>query len=208
MSQEQAAVALTTIGTTSTNLLEGLKKAENRTVWQQFVDRYRPLIFKYACRLGLRDEDAEDAAQQALLAFCTAYRDGKYDREKGRLRTWLFAIARNHIKNVHRQRPDREVQVVDQPDRTAFFDRLGDEDHWEKLWEEEWRQAVLRQCLEEIRQALEAKTVEAFELFAWKGWPAQRVANHLGMSENAVFLAKHKILKRIRELLPQMEEIW
>ena len=206
MCREQRAVALTT--TTSTYLLDGLKSPDNRTVWQQFVGRYRPMILKYACRLGLPDEDAEDAAQQTVLAFSTAYQNGKYDRAKGRLRHWLFGIARNEIRNAIRRRHGREVQIVDQPSGTAFFESLQDDDHFETLWDEEWRQAVLHQCLDEVRDTFEPKTIEAFELFAWKGWPARRVATHLTISENAVFLAKHKILKRIRELLPQMEEIW
>jgi RNA polymerase sigma-70 factor (ECF subfamily) len=67
---------------------------------------------------------------------------------------------------------------------------------------------VIRQCLEEVRREFDAKSVEAFELFAWKGLPAQRVAEELGVTPNAVFIAKHRIMKRIKDLLPRMEEIW
>jgi len=203
---KKEAVSLSTA--TSTYLLDGLKSSDNRTVWQQFVGRYRPAVFKFACGLGLREDDAEDAAQQTILTFATAYQDGKYDREKGSLRHWLFGIARNEIRNTARKLRKREIQIVDQVEQAGFFDRLEDDNRLERTWEEEWRQAVLSQCIEEVRHVFEAQTIEAFELFAWKGWPARRVAEHLGMSENAVFLAKHKVLKRIRELLPLMEEVW
>lgn len=194
--------------TTSTYLLNALKGSQNQTVWRLFVNRYRPLVFRYARKVGLPEDEAEDAAQQTLVAFSNAYRGDKYDREKGHLRHWLFGIARNEIRNAIRNRRNREAQIPDQADQTGFFESLGEDGRLEALWDKEWRQAILRQCLEEARQAFEPRTIEAFELFAWKGWSAQRVAEQLDMSENAVFLAKHKVLKHIRELVPRMEEAW
>ncbi len=37
---------------TSTSLLEGLKSPDNRSVWTTFDERYRPMIVRYAQRLG------------------------------------------------------------------------------------------------------------------------------------------------------------
>ena len=196
---------------TSTSLLQGLEKPENRTVWQQFVERYRPLIMHYAQnRFGLGLHDAEEATQATLMAFTEAYQRGRYDREKGRLRKWLFGIATRQIKNLVRKRAqNREIQVPDRITGTGFIARIPDDDaELEEMWEEEWRQAVYQQCMVEVRVQFDAKTVDAFELFAKQGLAAQEVADKLGMTQNAVFLAKHKILKRIRELVPLMEENW
>lgn len=206
MSEAEPKPNLSTV--TNTYLLEGLQNPDNQVVWQEFVDRYRPLLIKYARRLGLKEADAQDASQQTMIAFCTAYQQGKYDREKGRLRIWLFGIARNQVMNMHRRGKHKEVQVADDSDQTNFFARQKDENELEKIWEEEWRDAVLRQCLGEVRKEVDAKTIEAFELFAWKGTPAQEVAEQLGMTANAVFIAKHRVMKRIKELLPQMEDMW
>ena len=193
---------------TSTYLLEGLKNPDNQTVWRQYVERYRPLLVRHGRRLGLGADDAEDVAQHALLSFCKAYQGGKYDRDKGRLRDWLFGNVRNEIRNWRRQHQQREVQVASRPSQTDFFAQLGDEDRWEQVWEQEWRDAVMRQCLQEVRREVDPKTFEAFELFASRGWPAARVAEQLGLTANAVFIAKHRILRRIRELLPRMETVW
>lgn len=209
MHDEKASPVLTSV--TSTHLLEGLRKPDNQTVWQQFDARYRPVIRGYARRAGLSEQDAEDAAQKTLLEFSESYRKGKYDRQKGRLRHWLFGIARNQIRNTIRRLPAREHHIAQDSRQTDFFARISDqqqEDQLEALEEKEWRAGVLRQCLVEVRQTFDTGTVQAFELFAGQDWPAKRVAEHLGMTENAVYLAKHKILKRIRELTPHMEEIW
>lgn len=193
---------------TNTHLLDGLQDPANRTVWQSFVDRYRPMIERYAHRLGLPHHDAADAAQQTLVAFCNAYQEGKYDRSKGRLRVWLFGIARNQTLNLIRKRARRDVQVAGEPDQTDFFAKIPGDDELEKTWEDEWREAVLRQCLQEVRREFDPKSIEAFELFAWKGLPAQEVAERLDMTPNAVFIVKHRVMKRIKDLRPAMEEIW
>ncbi len=193
---------------TNTELLDGLRNAGNRIVWQQFVDRYRPMVERYAMRMGLVAADAQDAAQQTLIAFCAAYQEGKYDRTQGRLRGWLFGIARNQIRNLGRKNVRKGRQVIDETNETGFFNRVPDENDQEKAWDEEWRQGVLRECLQEIRRSVDEKSVTAFELFAWQGWSASDVAKHLDMTPNAVFIAKHRILRRIREMQSEMEDVW
>ncbi len=195
---------------TSTSLLDGLRDPHNRSAWQPFVDRYRPLIVSYACRsFGFTVDDAEDAAQVTLADFAQAYQKGQYDRDRGQLRGWLFGIATRRIRNLirHKQQ-NREFQVSDGSDGTGLLPGVPGEDQLEQMWEAEWRQAVVRQCLEEVRFQFDARTVQAFELYVWKEQPAAQVARQLDMSENAVYLVRHRVLKRIREILPRMEEIW
>jgi len=188
-------------------MLETLKDARNQQAWQQFVDRYRPLIVRYARRIGIQEDDAKDAAQQTLVRFMTAYSQGKYDRQKGRLRHWLFGIAHNQVRDLLRSR-QRHVQVSDRSDQTGLFARIPAPEVFEKAWEQEWRQTLLRQCLDVVRRECDARTIQAFELVTYQGWPAQRVAEHLGMTSNAVSLARFRILKRIRELMPHLEDVW
>ena len=69
---------------TSASLLEGLKHADNQTVWRDYVDRYRPLIVSFARRIGFGEADAEDVAQASLLAFSSAYLEGAWIDERVR----------------------------------------------------------------------------------------------------------------------------
>jgi len=186
---------------TCTDLLDGLRNPENRTVWRDYVDRYRPVLLAYARRLGLGEADAEDLAQQTLLTFSTAYREGRYDRERGRLRAWLFGIAQNHLRHLRRRRPDATLGT----DEALALEDPGDQ---EALFDQEWRDGLLRQGLEVVRREVTPQTFEAFQLFASQDWPAERVAAHLGITPNAVFGAKRRVLQRLRELLPALEEDW
>jgi RNA polymerase sigma-70 factor (ECF subfamily) len=201
-------IALTT--TTTTELLSALRQRGDGPVWTLFCERYRPLVSRFARKnFTLSDADAEDVAQDTLSAFHTAYRRGDYDRDRGRLRKWLFGIAANQVRTFLRKKyASKEVSSSSVSNLTGPAGAILDESVWERQWEEEWRQAIYQQCMVEVRRQFNAQTVEAFELFAKDGLSAQEVAEQLGMTTNAVYLAKQHILKRIRELLPYMEEAY
>ena len=190
---------------TSASLLEGLMDAANRTRWQAYVDRYRPLIVSFSHSRGLDGEEAEDLAQTVLLEFSRAYREGRYDAGKGRLRSWLFGIVYRQLLNHWRARGGRPPSAELQ---TEHLERLSDEGELEERWEEEWRKAVLSQSLGEIRALVQPQTYAAFEEFALKDRPAAEVAQELGITENAIFGAKRRVLERLREILPLMEDAW
>jgi RNA polymerase sigma-70 factor (ECF subfamily) len=193
---------LNTATATSTGLLDGLRDPANRAVWSAYVARYRPILLGYGQRLGLSADEAEDAAQQALVEFVRQYQADKYHREEGRLRSWLFGIARNQILNWKRRHRNREQLVTGDSTGTDIFTAQPQDDVLERVWEEEWHHAVLRECLGMVRSEVEPSTFAAFELFVVQGWRAARVAERLNMTENAVFKAKRRILRRARELLP------
>jgi RNA polymerase sigma factor (sigma-70 family) len=188
---------------TTTLLLESLRNAED-TAWEEFVGRFRAPIVRFARDLGLAADEAEDVAQETLMDFLKAYRSGQYDRAKGRLSAWLFGIARRRVRNARRREAGRPRPVTG-PDRTAFWENLPDEDAARRSWDASWERAVIEHCLQQVRIEVEPTTIRAFELFAIQGRPAAEVAGELGLSRNAVFIAKHRVMKRILELRQQME---
>jgi len=194
---------------TSTALLEGLKDPQNQTVWSEFVSRHRPLILGYCARLGIARADAEDLAQEALLAFARAYADGKYDVQRGRLRAWLHGIANNVINNFRRSSKQRHERQADGGDGSGdLFARRPDAKAQEEIWEGEWRRSILRTALERARAEFAPSTFRAFELFACEGRAAEVVAAELGISRNAVYIAKHRVLQRLRDLQKDTEALW
>lgn len=53
--------------TTKVSLILRLQDASDADAWEQFVSIYHPLIWSVAKRLGISDEDANDACQNTLL---------------------------------------------------------------------------------------------------------------------------------------------
>lgn len=184
------------IADTNTYLLVGLEDSANERVWAEFCARYRPVLLSFGRRLGLREDDAQDAAQETLLAFADCYRRGQYTRDKGRLRNWLYGIARNQIHLLRRRDERQRATTAAEIDRR--LEEQPEADELAAAWEEEWRRGLIQNCLEEAHRHFGEETVRAFVLFVLQEWPAEQVAEHLGMTRNAVFKAKRRVLLHMR----------
>jgi RNA polymerase sigma factor (sigma-70 family) len=191
---------------TSTALLDGLRDPANHALWNEFCGRYRPTLISFGHKLGLNTDDAQDAAQETLCAFVSAYRGKEYDREKGGLRTWLFRIAAHKIRDIQRRRC--KEHAFGKESTTALFEKIPDDHTWSSIWDAEWKQAVLKAALEQVRQEVEPATMRAFELVTLKDWPEERAAAHLQMTVNAVSKAKRRVLSKMRQVRSWMERDW
>lgn len=189
--------------TTNTLLLEGLADPENDAIWREFHGRYQPVLVAFARRFGLTDDQAEDATQEALLRFVEEYRAGRYERSRGRLRSWIFAIARARILDSKRERGRNDAWRGE----SALANVPGD-DELESAWEDEWRRAILRQGIHELRTGTntDPKTIRTFELLALEERAPQEVAELMGSTVNAVYVAKHRALDRLRVILTRLTE--
>jgi RNA polymerase sigma-70 factor (ECF subfamily) len=192
---------------TSSTLLGGLRDRSDAESWESFVERYRPLIVRFASGLGFPPDDAEDLAQTALLAFSKAYLAGRYDPARGRLRSWLFGIVHNQVRDANRRRP-REEQPESTAEERSLFAALATPESLADAWEREWRDAVLEEGLRVVRSEVEDSTWRAFESFARGGASADAVAAELGLTPNAVYGAKRRVLRRLREVLPSVDEVF
>jgi RNA polymerase sigma-70 factor (ECF subfamily) len=184
--------------------LEDLKKSNDTIVWAGFRDHFYPVVINFAKTLGLCETDAEDAAQETMLAFLKAFRDGKYDKEKGHFSHWLFGVAKRVILNVRKRLP-RERLVADSTAGTSFWDIVGDDNAVQHTWDTEWRRMVLERCLRQAHRELDEKVFRAFELYALSEKPVEEVGKTLGMSRNAVYIAKSRVLSKLRQLQQDFE---
>jgi RNA polymerase sigma-70 factor (ECF subfamily) len=189
---------------TTTQILRNLAASDDAVAWNRFCDHFRPVIVQFAQRLGLSPTDAEDAAQETMVAFLKAFRAGRYDREKGRLSDWLFGVAKRVILNFRGRQP-LERLVADKTTGTSFWDLVEDDQSVKHSWDTEWRQLVLKACLEQARRESDPKTFKAFELYALNEVPAEKVAQQLEISRNAVYIAKSRVLSRLRQLEGQFD---
>jgi RNA polymerase sigma factor (sigma-70 family) len=190
---------------TTTALLEDLVDPANEEVWREFDARYRPILVAFGRRLGLTAEDAADAAQETLVRFVSSYRQGRFDRTRGRLRSWIIGIARHCIMDIHNARATRRERRG-----ISAVDEVPDEDGLVAIWDAERDEAILARGIEELRarSAADPRTLEAFERVALRQQRPADVAEQLGMTPNDVYLAKHRCLKRLREIVTELESLY
>jgi RNA polymerase sigma-70 factor (ECF subfamily) len=189
---------------TTTQVLEGLKESNDTIAWTSFRDHFYPVIFNFAKTLGLSATDAEDAAQETMLAFLKAFHDGKYNKEKGHLGHWLFGVAKRTILDFRKRLP-REHVVSEDTTGTSFWKMVEDENAVRHTWDTEWRRMVLERCLHQVRGETDEKVFKAFELYALLQKPIEEVCQTLGMSPNAVYIAKSRVLSKLRQLQHDFE---
>jgi RNA polymerase sigma-70 factor (ECF subfamily) len=186
---------------TRPSLLVRLRDVRDEPAWSQFVQVYAPLVYGFARRHGLQDADAADLTQEVLQAVAGAIRGLDYDPARGSFRGWLFTVVRSRLSNFRRRRRSR-------PDAasggTEVRHTLGavpapDDDHpW---WDQEHERRLFAWAAEQVRPAVEATTWQAFWGTAVEGKPAKDVAAVLGLSVTAVYMAKSRVLARLKEVV-------
>ncbi len=194
--------------TTTTFILNELRRKPNDDLWRQFCERYEPVLHGVVRRAGLRQQDAADVVQEAMMAFFRGLRDGQYDPQRGSVRSWLHGILLNRIREARRRLARPEVQPKDADYATAFLDRIPDDRALNDMFDEEWRRGLVTACVREVRRQVDDRTFRAFDLYARQGWPAEKVAEHLGISRNAVYISKTRVLSRLRAIKAKLSADW
>ncbi len=181
---------------TSQSLLDRLKAAPpGASDWRRLDDVYRPLIRAWLLRApGLRaaiDDLVQDVFVVILRKLSTFER-----RRDGSFRAWLRQITVNQVRTFRRKRPP----VAAGDDIDGFLAQLADSSSdFAKQCDREHDAHVLPKLLAAIEPDFEPQTWRAFTGFVVDARPAAEVAAELGTSENAVYLAKSRILKRLRD---------
>lgn len=197
---------------TTTRLIEDLRDPANAEAWSRFDGRYRPVLISFARKLGFGEDDAVELAQQTLAEFARAYRDGRYQREQGRLSSWLIGIARNVGSGMRRKRRAGvrdagagAVGAVVGGDTVigGVAADLPDEQQMTRIWAKEREQAILAEAMGILRDSTrtDANTIRAFELFALRGVPAEEVAAQCEIAVDSVYVIKNRLTKRLREIV-------
>lgn len=190
---------------TTTALLEGLFDHDNEAAWSQFDTRYRPIVIAFSRKLGLSESDASDVAQETIFQFLQEYRDGKYDRDRGRLRSWLIGIARFRVAGVYRKKGVKREYRGE-----SAMVTLPNDDECSTLWDQERRTVILQLAMQELRATTRAhdRTIKAFEMVAMNQIPVATVASDLDMTEQEVYLAKSRTTKRLRSIIERIEQTY
>lgn len=191
---------------TTSTVLARLGDFDDRAAWQRFSERFHRPIQSFARRQGLDELEAEDAAQETLMAFAEAYRRGEYDRTKGRLSSWLFGIAWRRVDHARRRRDGRAALGAGGGDSSAWL-ALAAPESVSPEWEELWERSMLEQCLRQVRKEFEPASYRVFEMLVLEQRSIEDGERELGLTRNAISIAKHRVSKRLRELLEQCDEV-
>jgi RNA polymerase sigma-70 factor, ECF subfamily len=182
--------------TTSPSLLGHLRHADDPTAWGRFVRIYSPLLYTWAGHMGLQHADALDLVQEVFTTLVQKLPEFTYDGDKG-FRNWLFCVTRNKFLERARRRT-LPIDPVAQPDAVAAPPSQ------DTVAEADFRRHLLRQILPSMRELFQPSTWQAFWEHVVEERPAPEVAARLGVTVNAVFKAKARVLTRLHQELADL----
>ena len=172
---------------TNPSLLIRLRNHDDTLAWSEFSDVYSPLIYAYCRQRQLQGDDSADIAQEVLLRISKAIRNFEYDRSSGLFRDWVARIVQNEINRFLQQKRGRP-----QVDSDAI------QVSTDGLWNENFHQYILKSALQRIRPKFEEMTWTLFtESWLDKKDSQEVAAKHL-VSISNVYVARSRVLKKLR----------
>ena len=189
--------------TTRLSLLVRLRNADDPQAWEDFVNLYAPLVYALARRHGLQDADAADLTQDVLRALVRAVPQFRYDPARGRFRGWLFTVARNQLRKFLQARRRQPIGSGD-PEADQLIQQQPAEEEV-ATWEREYQARLFDLASQRVRRCFRPATWEAFWRSTVQGEDASAVGASLGMSVGAVYIARTRVLARIREEVRLLE---
>jgi RNA polymerase sigma-70 factor (ECF subfamily) len=188
---------------TRPSLLVRIRDLKDEDAWRQFVGLYTPLVYRYARKRGLQDADAADLAQDVLRAVAAGGID--YDPQRGPFRAWFYGLAHHKLCDflAAQQRAGRGTGDTTAQHRLAEKPAPAEE---AALWDLEFERRMFEWAAEKVRGEFRDQTWQAFWQTAVEGKPAKDTAAALGMTLGAVYIAKSRVLARLRKEIQNAQE--
>ena len=189
---------------TRSTMLAKVRSPDDREAWEQFVLVYRPVIYRMARRRGMQDADAQDLVQTVLIRVAGAI--DRWEQQPGtRFRHWLRRVAKNAILTSLSRSPkdlaaggsDMHELLVKQPEVTSAIEQ--------DLALESMREQYLRAAVT-VQTDVNTETWRVFELTVIDGQSCDEVATSIGKSVGAVYAARSRVMRRLRDQIQRLEE--
>lgn len=190
---------------TRDSLIFRLANPDDASAWQLFLTIYEPMLYRLARRWGLQDADAHDLVQEVLLAVSRSIESYERREGAGGFRSWLAQIARHKFADLLTRRKKQAVGSG-QTDVHLWLSQLPDKSAGTSRWDLELRRELFQWAADVVCRASQERTWEAFRRTAIEGQPIGVVAEQLGLSAGQVYLARSRVMSRIRRAVETWSE--
>ena len=193
---------------TRRSLVSRLRRWDDQAVWEEFFNTYWRLIYSFAIKAGLTDQEAEDVVQETVLGIAKKMADFRYDPSVCSFRGWLLHVTRLRIQDQLRKRlPAAHRHSLASPGTTTL-ERIPDPAAagLEALWEEEWEKNIVDAAMARVKTRVRPEHYQIFYLNVVKEVSAQKVAQTFGVSTAQVYLVKHRVARLIKNEVRRLEQ--
>ncbi len=190
---------------TRPSLLVRIRDPRDERAWSEFLEIYGPLVHRLARLKGFQEADAADLTQEVFRTVASAIDQWDPDPARGSFRAWLFRIARNLMVNLLVNQK-RHPRGSGDSDMKLLLEAIPAPDGAESLlFDEEYRRRIFRWAADHVRDEFREPTWRAFWLTAVDGLPAKQVAETLGQTVGSVYIARSRVLARLKATIEHVE---
>ena len=186
-------------------LLERVKNRTDEQSWVDFVEIYRPYIYRFVRRMNLGHEDSEDLSQSILVVLWEKIPGFEFNFRTGAFRAWLCKLVRNRVLNYLKTQNRRSAKLEsDAQDIASSLNSMPLSD-LEKIAKEEWEKFVGMKAWEAVEGEFDEKAREAFKL-SMQNISADEISSKLGIAVGSVYVYKQRIKDRLKEKVRALKD--
>ena len=191
---------------TSESLILRIRDPQDAHAWSQFMAIYQPVVYRLSRQRGLQHADAEDLCQQVFLSVARAVETWEVQQDGPRFRNWLGRVTRNAILNaMTRTKPDRATGTSSVQDLLLDLPDCGD---MTTALLDESRMEAYRWAARQVQTEFSASTWAMFHETTIGGRSITDVAKTLGSSSGAVYVARCRVMQRIKDKVNEVSDFW
>ncbi len=192
--------------TTHVSLLLRLCDPNDRDAWGRFVTLYAPLVYRFFRRRSLQDADAADLTQDVLHVVSQRAKSFSHNGGRGAFRAWLYTIARNLLRQ-YLAKCGRIEPATGGSGVIECAEAVPADEEVARIWEPEYERRVFAWASQQVRERVDPSTWQAFWQTAVEGQSGEQTAAALGLTPGAVYVAKSRVMARLRALVEEIEEL-
>ena len=186
--------------TTRSSVLKAVADTENTAAWNRLFDLYAGFVFSMARHKGLKPEDADDIVQVVFADLARNLPTFKYDREKGRFRSYLTGLVNWRVMDRLRSgKRDAELKA-DFLEEVKSAGADGDD----AFAEREWQAAAMEEALRRMKPSVSPEHYAAFVASAVEGQDTDVVTKLYGISRDSLYQIRKRLTAKLREKLPEV----
>ena len=190
--------------TTRSSVLKAVADTENAAAWNRLFDLYAGFVFSMARHKGLKPEDADDIVQVVFADLARNLPTFKYDREKGRFRSYLTGLVNWRVMDrLKASKRDAELKA-------NFWKEVKAAGGDDEFSEREWKAAAMEESLRRMKPSVNPEHYAAFVASAVEGQDTDVVTKLYGISRDSLYQIRKrltaKLHEKLAEVLAEMDE--
>ena len=185
--------------TTRSSVLRAVANTENEAAWNRLFNLYAGFVFSIARRKGLNDTDADDMVQMVFTDLARNLPTFKYDREKGRFRSYLTGLVNWRV--IDRLKTLKRETELKADFRKYVRSAAGKDDTFA---EREWQAAATKEALRRIKPDVRPEHYAAFVASAIEGQDTEIVTKLYGISSDNLYQIRKRLTAKLRETVAEV----